>query len=468
MPMRFSIVMLLLGCLSLPAQEAPWSTYRGNNRRTGNSDGQPGPKVPAILWSLKSEEHYVGSLVPSGTQIVASSLGALNRPSLAGFPLIAADPAKVRPDWTKAPPALKLPTVSSPAIVDGTMIFGDGMHQTDGSVLSCYPANGGPLLWQLSVPGTLVHMEGSPAVADGKVYIGGGSAGVFCVDLNTAIVDGKEYTLKEIPALQAAKLKELRAKYEIDKKKDPDFAIEPGEDQLLKPAPKVRWQVGKEAWHCDAPILVAGNRVLVASAYLDKEKVGARVLTCLDAASGKELWKMPTNFNAWGGPSLQGETVVLTTSTISYDPTALEGAKGEVIAFDLATGKEKWKKPIPGGVLGCAALTKDLAVFTATDGKLRAFQLADGSRAAIYDAKSPLFAPPAVVGDIAYIGDLKGVVHAVDLKTGSAVWTFDLAKELQLPGMHYGGVTVHGGKLYFGTCNFTGKQPTGLFCIGAK
>ena len=117
---------------------------------------------------------------------------------------------------------------------------------------------------------------------------------------------------------------------------------------------------------------------------------------------GKELWKAPLTYNPWGGPTLAGDTVIVTTSSIAYDPKELEGAKGEVVALDLATGKEKWKKPVPGGVLGCAAATKDAAVFTCTDGKLRAFDLKDGSRKVIYDAKAPFFAPPAVVGDVAY------------------------------------------------------------------
>jgi len=123
-------------------------------------------------------------------------------------------------------------------------------------------------------------------------------------------------------------------------------------------------------------------------------------------------------------------------------------------------------------VLACAAATKDAVLFTCTDGKLRAFDLKDGSRKMIYDARAPFFAPPAVVGDVVYVADLAGVIHAVDLKTGNSIWTFDLGKDpLKLPGSNYGGVTVHGGKLYLATCNLEGqfaRQPTCVVCIGAK
>jgi outer membrane protein assembly factor BamB len=272
--------------------------------------------------------------------------------------------------------------------------------------------------------------------------------------------------------MHAEAWKKLQARYEVEKKKDPDFAVPPTENDLPKPAPKSVWTAGQKRWHVDAPLLVAGDTVIAASAFLDKEKEGDRAVFALDAATGKELWRTPIARNPWGGPTLAGDAVIVTTSSIPYTFQGLEGAKGEVVALDLATGKERWKKAVPGGVLGCAAVTKDAAVFTATDGKVRAFDLKDGSRKMIYDAKAPFFAPPAVVGDVAYVADLNGVVHAIGLKTGAAVWTLDLGKDpVKLPGSNYGGVTVHGGRLYLATCNLEGpfaRRPTAVVCIGSR
>lgn len=468
--MLIRLCVLLFLAAPTMAQESPWSTFRGNSRRTGNTDNLPGPtKTPEVAWAMKSTGHFVSSPVPSGDLVLFSAIGAFNKPDFLAIPRAPKSSTAVEPAWSKTSPFLRLPTVSSPAVYEGKLLFGDGMHQTDGAIMYCLPADGGALLWALDVPGELVHMEGSPAVVNGKAFIGAGSAGVFCVDINHVVLDGKEIDVKEVPALQAAYRKKLLAAYEVEKKKDPDFAIPPGDDKVLKPSPKAIWSQGKGKWHVDAPILVAGDKVLVASAFLDKEKLGDRSILCLDAATGKELWKAPLTYNPWGGPTLAGDTVIVTTSTISYDPKLLEGAKGEVIALDLATGKEKWKKAVPGGVLGCAACSKDSAIFTATDGKLRTFSIKDGSRVSIYDAKSPLFAPPAIVGDIAYIADLAGIVHAVDTKTGAATWTFDLAKApLSLPGSNYGGIVVHGGQLFLATCNLDGphvRKPTAVISL---
>jgi outer membrane protein assembly factor BamB len=470
---RVCIGALLAGLLlALPAAGAePWATYRGNPQRTGNGDGKPGPAVPAVLWAYKSQDHYIASPVPSGTNVILSGLGAFNKPVMIALPQ---NPKKVvEPVWTRSAPFLKLPTVSSPAEFDGMLVFGDGMHQTDGAVLYCVPAGGGFPVWQLSVPGDLVHMEGSPTISNKRAYIGGGAAGVICVQTDKAAIDGKEYDLAAISKMQAEKWKDLEAKYLVDKKKDPDFAMPPSEDQLHKAAPKLVWQKGKEKWHVDAAVNVVGDKVLVASAFLEKEKVGDRAVICLNAATGEEVWRAPLGVNPWGGPAVEGDTVVVTGSTIPYDPKALKGAKGEVVALDLAKGTPRWKKELPGGVLGCAALADGVAYFTCTDGKVRGFSLKDGERRLLYDAKTPFFAPPAVAGGTVYAADLKGVVHAIDAKSGAAKWTFDLGADplVKAPGMVYGGVLVHDGKVFLATCNLEGpfaRQPTVVVCIGPK
>jgi outer membrane protein assembly factor BamB len=464
----FGVALLLVG-ESRPADPGPWGTYRGNPQRTAHTDGTPGPAKPAVLWAVKSQDHFVASPVPVGANVYLSGLGAFNRPSITLLPMT----GEPKPVWTRSAPYLRLASVSSPAVGGNLVVFGDGMHQDSGGVLHCLTADTGRPVWQLPMPGDLVHLEGAPTIVGGKVFMGGGAAGVFCVELEKATLGGMEVGAAEIAKLQDAKWKELVAKYEADKKKDPDFAIPPSEDQLLKPAPKLLWQKGQQTWHVDAPVCVVGDRVLVCTSFLDKEKVGERALYCLNAATGETLWTKPLALNPWGGASVLGETVVVAGSSVGYYYGQLKGAKGELAAFDLATGTPKWKKDVPGGVVGCVSLAEGWAVCTATDGKVRAYNLADGDRRWVYDAKAPLFAPPAVAGGVVYVGDLQGVIHAVGLKDGIAAWQLDLGADptVKAPGMVYGGVTVSGGKLFVATCNLEGplaRKPTCVVCIGSK
>src|SRR5207249_9134840 len=185
------------------------------------------------LWMVRSRDHFIAAPLPAGDRLYISGLGPFN---VSTFYALALDPkASQRALWSKTTPYLKLPTVSSPAVADGKLVFGDGMHQTDGAVLHCLRAEKGLPLWQLPVPGRLVHLEGSPTVRDGRAYLGGGAAGVLCVDVNRVTLDGKEMDLAAIQKILEKRWADLLTAYEQDKKKDPDFAVPPNEDQLPKP-----------------------------------------------------------------------------------------------------------------------------------------------------------------------------------------------------------------------------------------
>jgi outer membrane protein assembly factor BamB len=469
MTVRFAWLYTLIAASTLQAQD-PWSTYRGNAQRTGCTDGKAGPAKPDVLWVHKAQEHYIASPVPVGERLFVSSISGFNAPAISLFETSAQ--ARQRVTWSKTVPVFKLPTVSSPALSGGKLVFGDGMHQTDGAVLYCVSADNGRALWQLTVPGELVHLEGSPTIAGGKVYLGGGAAGVICVDLNKVTLEGKEQTVDAIAKILDEKWAALLKKYEEEKKKD-EFAVPPTEDQLPRPSPLRVWSQGDRKWHVDAPVAVVGDRVLAASAFLDKEKVGDRALYSLAAADGKIQWRTELPLNPWGGPAVKGDVVVVGGSTIGYEVTALKGAKGDIAAFELATGKLKWRKTVTAGILGAVAIAGDTVVATASDGKVRAFDLATGDRRWIYENKTPIFAPPAIAGDVVYAADLKGVVHAIGLSDGLGKWTLDLGAHpaVKSPGMVYGGPVVHGGRIYLATCNLAGdfvNRPTAVVCIGEK
>src|SRR5262249_30908593 len=161
-------------------------------------------------------------------------------------------------------------------------------------------------------------------VANKRVYIGGGNAGVMCLERDRATLDGKELDEAGLRQILDAKWKELQAKYEVEKKKDPDLARQPTEDDLPKPEPVQVRPTGAGQWHVDASVGVSGERVLVCSAFLDKEKTGDRAVYCLDAKTGKEIWRQPTPLNPWGGASVLGNLVVVAGSTVNMDPEALK------------------------------------------------------------------------------------------------------------------------------------------------
>ena len=473
--MMHSFPTAVLAALSLALfpgdARADWPTSRGNLQRTGNLDTQPGPKKPQVLWAYKSAENFVASPVPDAGTLFLAGLGAFNTPMLHAFSI---DPDSAeRVLWTKASPFVKLPTVSPPAVIGGLVVFGDGMHQTDGATLYCVRAENGRPVWQYPVPGKLVHMEGAPTIEKDRVFIGAGDAGVICVELKKVTLDGQEQDLPAVQKIIDARWAEMAAKFAEAKKKDPEFAIPPSEDALPKPAPKLVWQQGKGTLHVDASVAVTGDRVLAASAYIDDEKIGKRALICFSATDGRVLWETPLPHNPWAGASAAGNVALIGCSSIRFDQKLIGGAKGEVLAVNIENGQILWRKEVPGGVLSAVAVSGDVAVATCTDGMVRAWAVASGAEKWSYKAGEPFFAGPAITGGSVYAADLKGIVHAINLADGKAEWTFNVATDpaVQSPGMFFGSPVVHGGNLFLATCNIEGEhtgKPSVVVCLSDK
>ena len=78
------------------AEPGPWATYRGNPQRTGNTDDKPGPDKPAVLWVVKSQDHFVASPVPVKDGVYVAGIGAFNRPTISRLPARREEPARSR------------------------------------------------------------------------------------------------------------------------------------------------------------------------------------------------------------------------------------------------------------------------------------------------------------------------------------------------------------------------------------
>ncbi|MDB5303770.1 MAG: hypothetical protein JWM97_1319, partial [Phycisphaerales bacterium] len=454
------VAALTIGLLALvPAARADWPTSRGNPAHTGSDDNLPGPKQPKVRWVYKAQEHFIASPVPTSKALYISGLGAFNTASFHALSMEALPKDRVL--WSKSAPFIKLPTVAAPAVADGVMIFGDGMHQTDGATLYCLHAETGRPLWQYELPGKLVHLEGSPTISKGRVYVGGGDAGVICIDVNRVLLDGNEVNTDAVRFVMDKKWAELQTKYDEAKKKDGDLAVPPTDDSLPKPSPKLLWQQGKSKWHVDAAVDVVGEKLLAASAFVEDDKAGKRVLACLNTADGSVAWETPLDVNPWGGPTVAGDLVLVGCSSIRFDDKQLKTAKGQVVAIEIATGKIRWKKDIPsGGVLSPTAVQGGVAVFTATDGLVRAWDTATGNEKWSYDAKAPFFAGPAISAGVVYAVDLKGTAHALHLADGKPDWKLDVTADpaVASPGMVFGSPVVHGGEIFLATNRLEGAQ----------
>jgi outer membrane protein assembly factor BamB len=81
------------------------------------------------------------------------------------------------------------------------------------------------------------------------------------------------------------------------------------------------------------------------------------------------------------------------------NPFDFTGAKGVMVALNVADGSVAWETPLETGPLAGATITNDIVFSAGLDGVVQAFSLEDGSEVFRYQASAGINAPLAVSGD---------------------------------------------------------------------
>ncbi len=177
----------------------------------------------------------------------------------------------------------------------------------------------------------------------------------------------------------------------------------------FKPSVAVRtvWttSVGKANAHLFSPATAGGN---VFAAGADGTVVK------LDAATGKQLWRINAGEHLSAGVGTDGNTV------------AVAGDKGAVFAFD-GDGKLRWKAQTSSEVLSAPAVTGDLVIVRSVDNRVAAYDVASGTRRWFLQRTTPaltLRSAPGIVtsSSAAYAAMPGGRLLAMTLNNGAPLW----------------------------------------------
>lgn len=135
-----------------------------------------------------------------------------------------------------------------------------------------------------------------------------------------------------------------------------------------------------------------------------------------DVATGHVDWRThlkKTPFS--GGPAVGGGLVAVGTS------------EGEVIALDADNGKERWRVRLNGEILAAPAVSDRAVAVRTVDGKLRALSPKDGHELWSQEQQVPRLSlrgtsRPVIAGDFTLCGFDNGKVIAVNNMDGSVQW----------------------------------------------
>ncbi len=130
---------------------------------------------------------------------------------------------------------------------------------------------------------------------------------------------------------------------------------------------------------------------------------------------GRQVWRIGAGQVVSGGVGSDGKLVVVGTP------------KGEVLAFDAATGKPVWKARVSSEVLAAPAVGDGLVAVRSGDSRIFGFEAADGKRRWVYQRSTPALslrshAGIVLAGNALLAGFSGGKLVAVSTLNGAALW----------------------------------------------
>lgn len=169
-----------------------------------------------------------------------------------------------------------------------------------------------------------------------------------------------------------------------------------------------------ERWHSDFGEMGA----IPLHAALTSDAVygasGKGVLTRLDRASGKQLWRVESDISVSAGVG-SGEGLVLIGSD-----------KGEVLAYG-EDGKQRWSSKVSSEVLGVPQVADGVVVVRSGDGHVAGLSAADGKSLWVFERSTPAlvarsYASVTIQGGVAFAGFAGGKLIALNVENGSELW----------------------------------------------
>lgn len=414
------------------AQE--WSMFRGGLTRNGAVWDGKSPTGGGSNWTFKPEAGgFYSSPAILGNRIYITSANYSVFGDVGAVLCLDADTGKLV--WSLTPDRMRS-TFSSPSISeDGRrLVVGEGLHFTEECRVFCLDISNETLAENQGQPRvhwtfkTQSHVESSPSIYRDRVVIGAGDDGYYCLNL------------------------------------------EPDEKGMAR----VLWHAGGASYpDSETSPAVLDGRVFFGLG------IGGDALCCVDAETGRELWRCPTPYPVFTPPSLlagnganegrlyfgMGVGDLVNSAEKVSDQEAIrltrEGATpseiadarkrlrpaGEVWCLKLSDGEKIWSARTERTVLGAVVIVGDRLYCGSRDGRLYCLAQDDGRIIRSFDAHAPIVSSPSCTeGLIAFMTE-KGMLYVLNIETFDVLWSYRLGTE----GMFVSSPVVARGSVYIGS-----------------
>lgn len=346
----------------MPVTASDWTTFHGDNTRTGSSTEQFIKPPLNVRWGYSTGGNIWSSpAVVAGTLFVGSSDGRLysldagdgsirwafrtnnaifSSPAVDGgtvyfgssdniFYAVDADKGTLRWYYETGDPI-----TSSPAVEEGSVYFGSW----DGYLYSL--TTGGGLRWKFKTDGAIYS---SPAVAHGKVFFGSSNGRVYAIDQTTG---ASVWTFQTDDYVSASPAVDGRVVY-IGSWDGNLYAIDREDGKLI-------WK-----------FRTGGGIYSSAAVYRDNVYFGSYdgKLYCVDKNKGLLKWSYLSANSVYHSSPVVANGVVYIGL----------GYNNKVQAFDAENGDYVWSYPTGASVGATPAISNTNMYIAASDGKIYAF-----------------------------------------------------------------------------------------------
>ena len=406
----------------LPSEvtESNWTMFRGGLERRGATADVEEPVFGGVNWAFKNEvKTFYSSPCVVGNRVYVNSADKGFFKDAGSIYCLDAKTGGIV--WKSTPKGFRA-TFSSPSVSEKYLVTGEGLHFTRDARVVCLDVEKGKLLWEFR---TKSHVESSPCIYKGKVYVGAGDDGYYCFDLATG---------------------------------------------------KILWHLEGEKYpDAEAPPAVYNGKV-----YLGLGNKGNAVV-CVDAETGKELWRTKAPFPVFTPPTIannkvfvgmgignfiQGDDEVV---AIELQKLKVEGktaaeiteAKktikpgGEVWCLNAETGAPIWSFKADRSVLGAIVAGKDRLYFASRDGFVYCISY-EGKEIGRWNAHAAILSSPSLTANYIYCVTETGKLYALGNEDLKLVWETTIGTV----GPFISSPAIAKGHVY------VGSQQDGLLCLG--
>lgn len=372
-------------------------------------------------WEREAATFTVTDEVPIAPAAGADWAQHHGNPGHDGVAADALDPG-LRLAWSYRTPGTFL--TGSPVIADGVVYAGTRDEDGDGNAaMHAVDLATGTQLWETEVPSSI---HGSPAVADGAVFVPTVRGTLFALDATTGSVrwqrdpepSGNEYNQRSYsyysPAVADGKVYWAYQTRYGKASQGLLVALDTVTGDAVWEAPMTG------ATMSDGTPAVADGRVYVGN------QTASRVLA-YDAETGARQWVSSDVLGGWqdGIPTAAGGRVFI-------------GSNNGLVARDAATGADLWTYRSPhsskvssGSTPSAAAVEGDTVYMGFPSGAVTALDARTG--AVLWDRLLPggtydggVHSSPVVSGETLFVGANNGFLYALDRLTGQPLWDYEV------------------------------------------